>query len=129
MHLLCRLRNVVSLWRYSNPLSGLQRGDAQMREKQLNPNLAAAILVSITAIVLILVLPVSIRVDIHTSAAQEAKTVEYTVKTIVGQTPPMAFIGVGGSIDGIINPELSADVGDTVKITVTNGDAIQHDLT
>jgi nitrite reductase (NO-forming) len=41
----------------------------------------------------------------------------------------MAFIGVGGDIDGIINPELKANVGDTVKITVINGDPVLHNLT
>ena len=41
----------------------------------------------------------------------------------------MAFQGVGGSIDGQINPLLTANVGDTVRLTVINGDPILHDLT
>ncbi|HRF93603.1 MAG TPA: hypothetical protein PLZ51_00345, partial [Aggregatilineales bacterium] len=59
---------------------------------------------------------------------QTAKTVEYTLRTVIGQTPPMAFIGVGGAIDGQINPMLTANVGDTVRLTVINGDPVQHDL-
>ena len=100
-----------------------------MKEKQLNPNLVSAILLSVTAFVIFVISPFTIRVETNTSAAQTPTTVEYTLKTIVGQTPPMAFIGVGGTIDGVINPQLTANVGDTVKITVINGDPIQHDLT
>lgn len=40
----------------------------------------------------------------------------------------MAFTGVGGDIDGVINPTLTANVGDTVRITVINGDPVMHDL-
>lgn len=61
-------------------------------------------------------------------AAPAAKVVEYTVRTVLGKTPPMAFEGVGGSIDGQINPLLEANVGDTVRLTVINGDPVMHDL-
>ncbi|MCC6455407.1 MAG: nitrite reductase, copper-containing [Caldilineaceae bacterium] len=40
----------------------------------------------------------------------------------------MAFVGVGGEIDGVFNPELKANVGDTVRLTVINGDPVLHDL-
>jgi nitrite reductase (NO-forming) len=40
----------------------------------------------------------------------------------------MMFVGIGGGIDGIHNPTLSANVGDTVKITITGGDAVEHDV-
>lgn len=60
--------------------------------------------------------------------AQEGNVVEYTLLTVIGQTPPMAFQGVGGEIDGILNPELTANVGDTVRITVINGDPVLHDF-
>jgi nitrite reductase (NO-forming) len=62
-------------------------------------------------------------------AQTESQVVEYTLRTVVGQTPPMAFIGVGGDIDGQINPQLTANVGDTVRITLVNGDPILHNLT
>jgi len=57
----------------------------------------------------------------------EGKTVEYSLMTamIDGQ---MAFLGVGGGIDGVRNPTLSANVGDTVKITLTGGDGVEHDV-
>ena len=90
--------------------------------------------------------PISIQITPNASVAQAAtattalasadqntanpapRTVEYTLKTVVGLTPAMAFIGVGGTIDGVINPTLNANVGDTVRITVINGDPVMHDL-
>ena len=61
------------------------------------------------------------------SAAATGKLIEYGLKTAMvdGQ---MAFIGVGGGIDGVKNPNLSAHVGDTVKITLTAGDGVEHDI-
>ena len=38
------------------------------------------------------------------------------------------FVGVGGSIDGVKNPSLEVGVGDSVTITVTNGENILHNL-
>ena len=61
------------------------------------------------------------------SLTTEGKTVEYSLMTgmIDGQ---MSFVGMGGGIDGIHNPTLSANVGDTVKITLTAGDTVEHDV-
>lgn len=57
----------------------------------------------------------------------EGKTVEYSLMSsmIDGQ---MAFVGMGGGIDGVRNPTLSANVGDTVRITLTGSDSVEHDL-
>ena len=57
----------------------------------------------------------------------EGKVVEYTLETSMmdGQ---MGFMGVGGGIDGVMNPTLSANVGDTVRVTLTGGDAVEHDV-
>jgi nitrite reductase (NO-forming) len=109
--------------------------------KSLNPNLVAAVLIGCTILILA-VLPIRIEIVPNIGEAQEtpaasepitvAQTdqhvVEYTLRTILGQTPPMAFIGVGGDIDGQINPPLTANVGDTVRITVINGDPVLHNL-
>src|SRR5690348_6219912 len=59
--------------------------------------------------------------------ASEGKIVEYTLTTgmIDGK---FVYIGVGGGIDGVSNPSLSASVGDTVKINLTSGDGIEHDI-
>lgn len=53
---------------------------------------------------------------------------DFTLRTVLGSTPAMAFVGVGGEIDGVVNPELVVNVGDTVRLTVVNGDPILHDL-
>jgi nitrite reductase (NO-forming) len=41
----------------------------------------------------------------------------------------MAFIGVGGSIDGITNPDLPIAVGDRVTLTLIMGESNLHDVT
>jgi nitrite reductase (NO-forming) len=40
----------------------------------------------------------------------------------------MVFIGVGGDIDGKINPVLSAAEGQVVQLTLINGEGAQHDI-
>lgn len=115
--------------------------------KPVSPNLAAIVLIAF-AVITMAILPISIRIIPNASVAQEAtattagmdmtmsmntvhqepQVVEYTLRTVMGQTPAMAFIGVGGEIDGQINPTLTANVGDTVRITVINGDPVLHDL-
>jgi nitrite reductase (NO-forming) len=62
-----------------------------------------------------------------TSLTTEGKTIEYSLMSTMvdGQ---MAFVGVGGGIEGVHNPNLSAHVGDTVRITLTGGDSVEHDL-
>jgi nitrite reductase (NO-forming) len=57
----------------------------------------------------------------------QGKTVEYSLMTSMADGQ-MAFVGVGGGIDGIKNPTLSANVGDTVKVTLTDGDGVEHDI-
>lgn len=40
----------------------------------------------------------------------------------------MAFIGVGGDIEGVANPTLTARPGQVVQITLVNGDNVTHDI-
>jgi len=116
--------------------------------KQLSPNLVALILVGFT-VVIVALLPVQIQFVREEARAQETPqaeepqnvadtitlaqdggdVVEFTLRTVIGGSPAMAFVGVGGEIDGVVNPELTVDVGDTVRITVINGDPLLHDLT
>jgi nitrite reductase (NO-forming) len=51
----------------------------------------------------------------------------YTLKTAL-QGGKMLYIGVGGTIDGIINPTLLANVGDIVSITLLSGDGTEHNI-
>ena len=40
----------------------------------------------------------------------------------------MVFIGVGGAIDGKVNPVLTAAEGQVVQLTLINGEGAQHDI-
>ena len=40
----------------------------------------------------------------------------------------MVFIGVGGAIDGQVDPVLTAAEGQTVQVTLINGEGAQHDV-
>jgi nitrite reductase (NO-forming) len=40
----------------------------------------------------------------------------------------MAFVGVGGDIEGIVNPTLRVNVGDIVQVGLVNNDGIEHDV-
>jgi nitrite reductase (NO-forming) len=53
--------------------------------------------------------------------------VEYTLLSLM-KDGKMAYEGVGGSIDGVTNPTLTAEVEDTVRITLTADDAVEHDI-
>lgn len=58
---------------------------------------------------------------------EESSMVEFALVT--GSTGGgLAFFGQGGEIDGLVNPVLSASVGDTVRITLVNGDGMPHDV-
>ena len=52
--------------------------------------------------------------------------VEFTLKTGL-HNGNMVFIGSGGNIEGVVNPELHVGEGDLVKLTLVNGDAAEHD--
>lgn len=40
----------------------------------------------------------------------------------------MVYIGVGGTIDGLINPELTVYEGELVQINLINGEGAEHDI-
>jgi nitrite reductase (NO-forming) len=40
----------------------------------------------------------------------------------------VSYIGVGGNIDGVVNPDLVVPLGASFQITLTNGDGMSHDL-
>ncbi|HUI87581.1 MAG TPA: copper-containing nitrite reductase [Anaerolineales bacterium] len=60
-------------------------------------------------------------------AATGSQAVSYSLRTDL-QDGKMVFIGVGGDIDGMVNPTLKADVGDTVNIKLTSGDGAEHNI-
>lgn len=54
--------------------------------------------------------------------------VEFTLitNTVDGE---LVYVGAGGDIDGLVNPDLIVQPGSRVIITLLNGDGIQHNLT
>ena len=59
--------------------------------------------------------------------AEYLPNVSYTLTTGLADGR-MAFIGVGGTIDGVANPNLVAQPGQVVQITLINGDNVAHDI-
>ena len=55
-------------------------------------------------------------------------TVSYTLETGL-QDGKMAFIGKDGDIAGMTNPDLKANVGDKVVVTLFSGEGAEHDFT
>lgn len=53
---------------------------------------------------------------------------QFTLKTGT-DNDKLVFIGVGGELEGQINPDLKVAVGTEVEITLINEDAVQHDIT
>lgn len=53
--------------------------------------------------------------------------VAFTLKTIA-DNGKLLFVGVGGDIDGMINPDLLVPRGAVVRIVLINGDGMPHDL-
>ena len=51
----------------------------------------------------------------------------YTLTTGV-KDGQLVFVGVGGDVDGVTNPVLHAEPGDSVTVTLINGDGAEHDI-
>ncbi|MDZ7799661.1 MAG: copper-containing nitrite reductase [Trueperaceae bacterium] len=61
------------------------------------------------------------------SPAEYSADVSYRLTTGLAEGK-MVFFGVGGDIDGEVNPTLTAEPGDVVAVTLVNGDGVQHDV-
>lgn len=62
------------------------------------------------------------------SAAPAGETPTPGAVTFELQAFLTGYVGVGGAIDGVTNPDLRVDVGDEVTLILTNGQALGHDL-
>lgn len=65
--------------------------------------------------------------DAGMTMSDHGATVSYTLQT-VARDGGLDFVGVGGAIDGQVNPDLHAEVGDLVVITLTNHEPSEHDI-
>jgi nitrite reductase (NO-forming) len=61
------------------------------------------------------------------TASPETADVEFTLQTIA-ENGKLAYRGIGGDIDGIVNPDLIVHPGDVVRVILVNGDGMPHDL-
>src|SRR5262245_36506175 len=60
-------------------------------------------------------------------AAEYTPTVRYRLRTELAEGK-MAFVGVGGAIEGVVNPTLRVNDGDVVQVSLVNNDGIEHDV-
>ncbi|HEX2995635.1 MAG TPA: cupredoxin domain-containing protein [Anaerolineales bacterium] len=61
------------------------------------------------------------------SSSGTGKVIEYVLTSALIDGK-MVFVGASGGIDGVTNPTLSANVGDTVKVTLSTGDGMEHNV-
>jgi nitrite reductase (NO-forming) len=54
--------------------------------------------------------------------------VKYTLRSGIAEGR-MVYLGVGGAIDGQVNPVLTAAEGQIVQVTIINGEGAEHDIT
>ncbi len=63
------------------------------------------------------------RASKKSSAAEYTPNVRFRLRTELAEGK-MAFVGVGGEIEGVVNPTLRVAQGDIVQIGLVNGDGI-----
>jgi nitrite reductase (NO-forming) len=68
------------------------------------------------------------RLSKKSPAAEYTPTVRYRLKTELAEGK-MAFVGVGGDIEGVVNPSLRVVEGAVVQVSLVNNDGIEHDVT
>jgi nitrite reductase (NO-forming) len=71
--------------------------------------------------------PATSAVPGNQSASSYVPGLRYTLRTGIAEGR-MVFIGVGGTIDGLVNPVLSAAEGQGVQVTLINGEGAEHDI-
>jgi nitrite reductase (NO-forming) len=67
------------------------------------------------------------RVSRQSPAAEYTPTVRFRLRTELAEGK-MAFVGVGGAIEGVVNPPLRVAESDVVQVTLINNDGIEHDV-
>jgi nitrite reductase (NO-forming) len=71
--------------------------------------------------------PSAPKVSKQSPAAEYTPNVRFRLRTELGEGK-MAFVGVGGDIEGIVNPTLRVNDGDVVQVSLVNNDGIDHDV-
>jgi nitrite reductase (NO-forming) len=68
------------------------------------------------------------KVSKQSPAADYTPTVRFRLRTELADGK-MAFVGVGGEIEGVVNPTLRVVDGAIVQVALVNNDGIEHDIT
>jgi len=63
----------------------------------------------------------------NTDASYISSDAKYTLRSGIAEGR-MVYIGVGGSIEGKVNPVLTAAEGQVVELTLINGEGAEHDI-
>jgi nitrite reductase (NO-forming) len=61
-------------------------------------------------------------------AAEYIPNIRFRLRTALAEGK-LAFVGVGGTIDGVVNPTLQVNERDVVQVDLLNDDGIEHDVT
>jgi nitrite reductase (NO-forming) len=67
------------------------------------------------------------KVSKQSPAADYTPNVRFRLRTELAEGK-MAFVGVGGDIEGVVNPTLRVAEGDVVQVGIINGDGVEHDV-
>jgi nitrite reductase (NO-forming) len=67
------------------------------------------------------------RISRQSPAAEYTPTVRFRLRTELAEGK-LAFVGVGGDIEGQVNPTLRVTEGAIVQVGLVNGDGIEHDV-
>lgn len=65
--------------------------------------------------------------EMNMGSSGGGQTVEYTLESGMADGK-MVFLGKGGAIDGKVNPDLTANPGDPVKVTLISGEGAEHNI-
>ncbi len=74
-----------------------------------------------------------VQVDPSPRLSQKSPAAEYTphvrfrLRTALAEGK-LAFVGIGGAIEGIVNPTLKINEGEVVQVDLINDDGIEHDI-
>jgi nitrite reductase (NO-forming) len=63
----------------------------------------------------------------HVANISTGKVIEYTLESTMADGK-MIFTGDGGDIAGDVNPTLTANYGDTVRVTLVSGEGVEHNI-
>ncbi len=65
---------------------------------------------------------------VKSPAAEYVPHVRFRLRTALAEGK-LAFVGVGGPIDGVVNPTLRVNEEEVVQVDLLNDDGIDHDVT